>query len=252
MGADPSRGRQHLLRTLRDVAVAGATCVVVLFLGIHVKLPDLVRAFSRAHPVFRADLILSALAAITVALALLSLLRSRETGRQVSARSEAELALVESERRYRDLVNLSPDAILVHGDGRFLFANDAAARLLGASSPDELLGKPVLEIVHPDYRRVVEQRIRDEAEGQRAPLLEQRFVRLDGSVVDVEVAGIPITYGGRPAGQIVVRDVTDRKLAEDRLREAESRYRTLVERVPAVTYIWDARNPTGEVSAEYV
>ncbi|MDP9241986.1 MAG: PAS domain-containing protein, partial [Actinomycetota bacterium] len=45
---------------------------------------------------------------------------------------------------------------------------------------------------------------------------------------------------------------TDRRLAEDRLRETESRYRTLVERVPAVTYIWDARNPTGEVSAEYV
>jgi PAS domain S-box-containing protein len=232
--------------------VAGATCIVVLFLGIELRLPEHVRAFSRAHPLIRVDVILSGLAAITVALALLSLLRSRETRRQVSARSEAESALVESERRYRDLVDLSPDAILVHGDGRFLFANDAAARLLGAGAPDELLGKPVLEIVHPDYRRVVEQRLHDEAAGQRAPLLEQRFLRLDGSVVDVEVAGIPITYGGRPAGQIVVRDITDRRHSENRLREAESRYRTLVERVPAVTYIWDARNPTGEVSAEYV
>jgi PAS domain S-box-containing protein len=252
MGTDPSEAREPRLRAIRDVAAAALAGAIVLVLCVVLNLPAHVRGLSREHPVFHADLVLAILAAITVGLAVLSLLRSRETQRQTSARGEAESALIESERRYRDLVDLSPDAILVHADGRFVFANEAAARLLGAGAPSDLMGKPFLEIVHPDDRRVVEQRVRAEEAGIPAPLLEQRFVRLDGRVIDVEVAGIPIAYGEQRGGQIVVRDITDRKRAEVRLQEAESRFRTLVERVPAVTYVWDARNPTGAVEADYI
>src|SRR3954469_24043945 len=252
MGTDPSGAREHRVRVARDLAAAALAGAIVLILCIVLNLPAHVRGLSREHPLFHADLVLALLAAITVGLAVLSLLRSRETQRQASARGEAESALVESERRYRDFVDLSPDAILVHADGRFVFANASAARLLGADAPSDLIGKPYLEVVHPDYRRVVEQRVRAEEEGTAAPLLEQRFVRLDGRVIDVEVAGIPIAYGEKPGGQIVVRDITDRKRAESRLQEAESRFRTLVEKVPAVTYIWDARNPTGAVEADYI
>src|SRR4051812_2069467 len=252
MGTDPSGAREPRLRAVRDVAAAALAGAIVLILCIVLNLPAHVRGLSREHPLFHADVVLAVLAAITVGLAVLSLLRSRETQRQASARGEAESALIESERRYRDLVDLSPDAILVHADGRFVFANEAAARLLRAGAPSDLIGKPYLEIVHPDYRRVVEQRVRAEEAGTPAPLLEQRFVRLDGRVMDVEVAGIPILYGTKRGGQIVVRDITDRKRAEVRLQEAESRFRNLVEKVPAVTYVWDARNPTGAVEAEYI
>src|SRR3954452_7313090 len=195
MGTDPSDAREHRARTLRDLTGALVAGAIVLILCVVLNLPEHVRGLSREHPLFHADLVLAVLAAVTVGLAVLSLLRSRETLRQASARGEAESALVESERRYRDFVDLSPDAILVHADGRFVFANAAAARLLGAGTPSDLIGKPFLEIVHPDYRRVVEQRVRAEAAGIPAPLLEQRFVRLDGRVIDVEVAGIPIAYG---------------------------------------------------------
>ncbi|MFL5736498.1 MAG: PAS domain-containing protein [Actinomycetota bacterium] len=252
MRTDPSEEGGRRRRGLRDLAAALVAGLTVLVLCIVLNIPAHVRELSRAHPLFHADLVLAILAAVTVALAVVSLLRSQETQRQTSARGQAESALIESERRYRDLVDLSPDAILVHADGRFVFANRAAARLLGAEDPSGLTGKPVLEVVHPDYRRVVQQRIQDEASGRPAPLLEQRFVRLDGRVIDVEVAGIPIAYGDATGGQIVIRDITDRKRAEVRLQEAESRFRTLVERVPAVTYIWDARNPTGAVEADYI
>jgi PAS domain S-box-containing protein len=132
----------------------------------------------------------------------------------------AEVALRETEERYRRLVELSPDAIVVHSEGRFVFANMAAARLFGADSPETLVGRPVLDVVHPDYWEVVSQRIQQETlEGDAVPLIEEKFVRLDGTVIDVEVAGIPFTYAGRPAGQIVVRDITDRKRAETDLRQ---------------------------------
>jgi len=164
----------------------------------------------------------------------------------VTERARAEEALRESEDRYRSLVDLSPDAILVHSDGVFVFANEAAARLLRAEEPAVLVGRPILEVVHPDHHEVVRGRVRGEERGQRQPPLEQRFIRRDGTEVDVEVAGIPLTYRGRPAGQIVVRDITGRKAVERRLRDAESRYRTLVETIPMVTYILE-RGELGRV-----
>jgi PAS domain S-box-containing protein len=134
--------------------------------------------------------------------------------RDVSRRVEAEAALQASEERYRTLLDASPLAIAVHQDGRFVFANPAAARLLGAESEDRLLGMPVMDVVHPDYRQLVQERHRSEIEDRRAvPWLEQRFVRLDGVEVDVEVAGLPFVHEGRPAGQIIARDITDQNRA---------------------------------------
>jgi PAS domain S-box-containing protein len=138
----------------------------------------------------------------------------------VTEQVRAEVALRESEIRYRRLVDMSPDAILVHREGRFVFANNAAARLLGAQDPRELVGVPILDIVHPDFHDLVARRARAAHEGQPAPLMQEVFVRFDGSLVDVEVAGIPFVFEGGPAGQIVVRDITKRKLAEDELRRA--------------------------------
>ena len=125
----------------------------------------------------------------------------------------AERALRESEGRYRDLVQLSPDAILIHAEGRFVYANDAAVGLLGADSTEQLVGMPVMEIVHPDFREVVSNRIRQEEAGRPVPLIEEKFIRLDGGVIDVEVAGMPVAINGQHGGQIVVRDVTQRKRA---------------------------------------
>ncbi len=152
-------------------------------------------------------------------------------------RKVAEDRLRESEDRYRRLVHLSPDAIMVHSEGKLVFANVAAAQLLGAETPDALVGMSALDIVHPDFHEVVAKRMRQEEEGTAVSLLEERFIRLDGSHIDVEVAGIPFIYQGKPAGQIVVRDITARKTTARQLQAAESRYRALVEQIPAILYI---------------
>jgi PAS domain S-box-containing protein len=162
----------------------------------------------------------------------------------VTEQVRVEESLRESEERYRRLVDLSPDAILVHRNGEFVFANRAAARLLGADDPSQLLGMPILQVVHPDYHDVVTARVSGTREGRAAPLLEERFVRLDGRVIDVEVAAIPFTSEGIPGGQIVVRGISERKAMDHRRREAERRYRSLVETIPMVTYIVE-RGPTG-------
>jgi len=82
----------------------------------------------------------------------------------VAGRRRAEDALRESEERYRRLVELSPAAIAVHSEGKFVYANAAGARLLGAAKAEELIGKPVLDVVHPDYVEFVKRRIRQNQE----------------------------------------------------------------------------------------
>jgi PAS domain S-box-containing protein len=72
----------------------------------------------------------------------------------ISERKQAEEVLRESEERYRSLVELSPDAILVHSEGKLVYVNTAGAKLLGVALPDELIGKPALDLIHPDYREI--------------------------------------------------------------------------------------------------
>lgn len=136
-------------------------------------------------------------------------------------RVQAEDALLDSEERYRCLVDFSPDAIVVVDKEKFLFANPAAAFLYGAADPSELIGMRWPEFNHADSQEAAGAMIRMiTKEGQAAPLHETKIVRLDGQVRDVETVGIPITYQGEPAFQAVVRDITDRKQAENRLKDS--------------------------------
>jgi PAS domain S-box-containing protein len=158
----------------------------------------------------------------------------------ITEQRRSEEALRASEARYRALVESSPDGIGIHQDGRIVFINPAGARLLGAQNPDELVGKPIEDIIHPDYREVVRERIRRSlAEGQPAPPLMEKFIRLDGSTIDVEVTAVPIMWEGRPAMQVVFRDITERKRMEEELKASEERYRDLFENANDGIYILD-------------
>jgi PAS domain S-box-containing protein len=121
-------------------------------------------------------------------------------------------ALRESEERYRQLVELSPDGILIHANGDIRFANKGLADLLRVKSPDDLVGVPVIDIVHPDFRETVRQRIKDLKGGANGqPWMEQKLVRNDGSIVEVEAAARLFTWKGQRAIQVILRDITHRK-----------------------------------------
>ncbi len=150
--------------------------------------------------------------------------------RDTTERKRAEEELRESEERYRSLVELSPDAIVVHSAGEIVYINSAGAALFGADGSEELIGRKFLDLVHPDYREIIQARIKRVLEtGEPAPLLEEKYFRLDGSLVDVEVAGTAINYLGKPSIQIVLRDITGRKRIEEALKESEERFRAIFE-----------------------
>jgi PAS domain S-box-containing protein len=130
-----------------------------------------------------------------------------------------ETVLRESEARYRSLVMHSPDAIFVNRDDRVTLVNDACLRLFGAQREEELLGKSPLDLMHPDNHALIRQRIQRLREiGEAAEPVEERIVRLDGRVVDVEVAASPFDDQGTRSAHVVLRDITERKRAEAEIR----------------------------------
>ncbi|HJQ24902.1 MAG TPA: EAL domain-containing protein [Blastocatellia bacterium] len=129
----------------------------------------------------------------------------------------AEQRLRESEERYRMLVELSPEAIVVQSGERIVYANPAAAELFGAASNEALMGLSLAEFVHPQHRENFQAHARHLRESHQSTLKAEKFVRLDGQARDVEVVMASVTYGGKPATQILTRDITERRRAEEQL-----------------------------------
>ncbi len=146
----------------------------------------------------------------------------RGIARNVTEQKKAEKALRESEERFRRLVKYSPVPVAVHSGGRWVYVNDAGLKLVGATTPDDVLGKSVSSFVHSDYRKKLRERGRTVLkEGKEVTVLEGQIVSLDGQIKDVEISAIPIIYSGRRAGQVVVRDITERKRLQEELARAQ-------------------------------
>jgi len=152
--------------------------------------------------------------------------------RDITERKRMEAELQQSEERYRILVESSPDAILLHCDGLFIFANSAACSLFGVEAPAQLLGTPVMDTVPPEYREEVANRIRRTESGISNPQSEQKVLRRDGSLVEVEILSSHLTYQGRHALQVILRDITARKQAEHLLSESEQTLKNLIDAMP--------------------
>ena len=148
----------------------------------------------------------------------------------ITGRKSAEEAFKNSEDRYLQLVENSPDAIAVHAEGKIVYLNPSAMRLMGAKCLKDLLGKPALDLVHPEEREKIRSRIAGViTEGKTAIMERERFIRLDGSTVEVEVVATAILFENKPAVQVVARDLMERKQAELKLKESEEKYRNLVD-----------------------
>ncbi|MFZ2656133.1 MAG: response regulator [Victivallales bacterium] len=146
--------------------------------------------------------------------------------RDIAARTMAEAAMRESEERFRSLVEVAPEAIFVQSKGLFVFVNPAALKLFGASRREDLLGTDLMMRIAPEWRETVRERVRFQQEtGKPAPLMEQDYLRLDGSRVPVETTAIAIKYQGCDSHLVFVRDVTERKHAEEDKSKLEAQLR---------------------------
>ncbi len=163
----------------------------------------------------------------------------------ITERKSIQNALQESQERYRRLLDHNPAAIVVHVGGVIVYVNKASLDLVAASSPEDALGKKIFDFVHPDYRDIVHDRVKQcQREGKLSEPIEEKFLRLDGKSIDVEVTAIPITYQGQPASQVVFWDITNRKQAEENIRKnLDELSRTLKGTVDALSSAVATRDP---------
>jgi PAS domain S-box-containing protein len=173
---------------------------------------------------------------------------------------QEQRSLRESEERFRRLVELSPLAVFIESEGRVVFANGAAAELLGVDAAGDLIGRALGELVTEDCRASLEDHLRRALEQrERSPYAVLAFRRPGGAVVEAEIAVTSHPYGDRPAVQLVAYDVTERQRAEearDRLAMAvEQSHDAIVisDTAPRVVYVNPAfERMTGYARAEVI
>jgi PAS domain S-box-containing protein len=142
--------------------------------------------------------------------------------RDITERKEAERLMRQSEERYRRLISVTPVAMFVTRDGRIIFVNDAGLRLFGAVRADEILGKSPFDLFHADYHAMIRERIHQLMEGNATvPLVDERVVTLDGTIIDAEVSSARFVDEEGPAVLVMLRDISDRKRLQEQLRKTE-------------------------------
>jgi|GEM_PF-4257013 len=131
------------------------------------------------------------------------------------ARMQAEEALRRQEAEYRHVIAILPIGVFIHRDGRIIMMNQAGAEILGTSNPEQMAGREITPLIHPDYRSLFNTLTRNaRSSNQASPLIEEKFLRLDEKPIDVEVTSIPVSYAGHTALLTIFRDVTAQKQAD--------------------------------------
>ena len=137
------------------------------------------------------------------------------TVQDITERQNSQMALIESEVRFRSAVESAPEGIFIQTRGNFAYLNPAAMKMFGATTPGQLVGSPILDHVHPDFRKIIADRIRTiNRDLLEVPLLEEKMLRLDGTSFDAEISAVPFVYDNWHGALVFMRDITERKLAE--------------------------------------
>src|SRR5688500_15091461 len=139
------------------------------------------------------------------------------------SRAPSTRSMSEYEERYRTLVELAPDAIFVHRDGRFVFSNAAGLRMIGARSLDDLIGQPILQFTASEFHDRERARLREASEqGVAQPIMDVELVRIDGVRIEGQVSTVSVVFEGAPALLTFARDVTEQKRARKELEQTIS------------------------------
>lgn len=146
-----------------------------------------------------------------------------------------ERALLESEARFRALVENAPDGIYVVQDDCIAYVNPAAVGLAGASCPQDLVGQPSQRLLEPPYLKAVRLDLVEGRDSVSGPV-EDRLTRLDGTLIDVEVSALPYLFQGRPAALLLVRDIGERRRADLAIHRRDAELQLLADQLPV--FVW--------------
>ena len=145
-----------------------------------------------------------------------------EVNRDISERKRAERALMESEERYRVAIESASDGIAIVKGDEHIYVNARFAEMFGYKDANEVIGKPLIQTIHPDDLKMVSEINRMRQMGEPVPFrYEFRGIKKDGSLRYMEVSAARTHYRGEPVSLAYLRDITDYKNLEDQLRQSQ-------------------------------
>ena len=149
---------------------------------------------------------------------------------------------------YEELFEKLPIGVVIHHQGIVQFANSHAHCIVGASRPGQLIGSNAMDFVHPDYSAGIHKRINQVVDGRAVPMIEEKFVCLDGRIIDVETMAFPFVYKGKSTVQVIFRDITERKKTEAQVRRNETLFTQLFQNVPMAVVMLDENGKVSEIN----
>jgi PAS domain S-box-containing protein len=153
-----------------------------------------------------------------------------------------------SEARYLSLIERLPIGVVIHRHGKLVYANAHAHQILGGNKELDLLGIDVMNFVHPEFHPRIMRRMKELGELLPTPMMEQRYIRLDGSVIDVETMSSPYMYQGEACVQVIFRDITERKQTEERIRKNETMLAQLFQNLPMAVVLLNNKGKVEEIN----
>ncbi|MGO4886319.1 EAL domain-containing protein [Anaerobacillus sp. MEB173] len=137
----------------------------------------------------------------------------------ISERKQTEDLLQESENRFRSVVELSPNMIMIHQDEKIVYANPTTVRLAGVNDSSQLIGRSIYDFIHPSDREKAIARNEKIQQGMgENTFIEYKLVRPDGKIIHLEMVGKQFSYQGASATLVVGNDVTSKKEYEQKIK----------------------------------
>ncbi len=161
-----------------------------------------------------------------------------ESIRDITDHKKIEESIRQSEAKFRTLLEHIPDLVLVHRDGKILYINPAMIQTVGFV-PDDIKDKSIIDFIAPEYRDLVVASMQKRNITQHLEPYEIEIRSKKGESRRVIVRGTQIEYEGSPANLIVLTDITERRQADEKLRESEGRYSALFDRNYSISLLID-------------
>ncbi|MBL4937260.1 PAS domain S-box protein [Clostridium sp. YIM B02515] len=138
-----------------------------------------------------------------------------EVVRDISDRIQVQRKLEESEERYRNIVELSPNGAFIQDNGRIIFVNDNGVKLLDAPSKEAIIGKNVKNFIHPKFHDILNERMKTVGEGKQVHSIEIMMLKHNGDVIYAEVSPIPMIFNGKIYTLSIAKDITEKKIIQE-------------------------------------
>lgn len=150
---------------------------------------------------------------------------------------EQERQIIED--RYKNIVEKAPIGIYAHLDNVITYINPEGYKILGADSYKSIVGKNINELIHPDFKEIVDMRLERIRSGKSAAELEEKFIKTDGGEIEVMVSAIPYFHEGKKGAQVFFRDLTEQKRAQREIIESNERFELITKATNDALWDWD-------------